>query len=425
MKRIFLFALLFTTWFLIIAATLNTHWSEPIDLSADGFDGTDISCDINNVGEAVVLWNRAGGGESYAIETCFFSGNTWHTQEQLSPIGKDAVLGDVAIDDGGNAIAAWTIKEGDNLIIQASTYSQGTWSHPLSLSPSNGSSLYPCVVMTPSGKGLLTWKQFDSKHDTHIIYASFYTNGSFSTPQSISDHQFNAMNPRCALSDTGEAIAVWIKDTSEGDVLQAAIYSNGAWKAPETLSSNTINAASPNVVMNNHGVGMVIWEQLDDLHFFIHTLLYSKESWGSEHVISGAAAYMSQVALSDTGDAVAIWMQTEGIENGIQSATYLGGSDLWSLPVVMATGKAVVSEPKVAINGNGFAIANWLEAGVVQVSELVSLKDNTWGTPTPISSIGQTAVDQRIEMNDQGAVLALWGLFNGARWIVQSSSGTS
>ena len=134
------------------------------------------------------------------------------------------------------------------------------------------------------------------------------------------------------------------------------------------------------------------------------------------------------IAIDPSGNALALW-----VESGIvmsSSGTQGGGWD-----TAEAISSTTASFPQVAMDGSGNAIAVWVENGVVRAKN--KPVGQSWsGTETPLSLSGATA--PQIAMNANGDAIAVWlsgrevtastGSFSGG-WnsssTVSSSGGTA
>ena len=114
-------------------------------------------------GDAVFAWQRLLPGSSdYVIEARAgaAAGGALSPVQQLSALGGDAFLPELAGDASGNAIFTWQRSNGSDFIAQARGRAvDGTLSAVQDLSPAGQSAFDPQVAMDPGGGAVFTWQR--------------------------------------------------------------------------------------------------------------------------------------------------------------------------------------------------------------------------------------------------------------------------
>jgi hypothetical protein len=140
----------------------------------------------------------------------------------------------------------------------------------------------------------------------------------------------------------------------------------------------------------------------------------------------------SDLGFDCQGNTIAIGVGTDsGGDPAIQTATQsLGGQ--WSLPVTISgSGESDLWAPRVAVDPQGDAVAIWAandssaKQRVVWVASRAP--DGTWGAPIFLSSQAVAFHDQRVAIDDQGNVTAIWNEFDGSsgHYVIRASSRPS
>lgn len=289
----------------------------------------------------------------------------------------------VAVDKNGNSVAVW-IEGGfvTRSYIQAATLAFGstTWTTPVNLTPTtSGNYAYnPQVAVDPQGNAVAVWEFTDTIID--VVQAATLPFGattwipasaSLSSPDAV-----KAFQPQVAVDCAGNAVAVWIfkKDNTAPEVIQAATLLAGTntWiPASADLSSNPSgNALEPQVAMNCHGNAVAIWRILDlsnnTSSIQASTFSFASQTWTPTSDLvpkAGIVASQPDVAIDNYGNAVAVWVYFDSINNNvIQAATLPFGSITWihaSTDLSKPSTTQGANRPQVAVDCKGNAVAVW------------------------------------------------------------------
>jgi uncharacterized repeat protein (TIGR01451 family) len=139
---------------------------------------------------------------------------------------------------------------------------------------------------------------------------------------------------------------------------------------------------------------------------------------------TGQNATQAQVAMSPTGDAIAVWSRSNGANTIVQAAGKPTGSETWSTPVNLSVAGQNATLPQVAIDPNGDAVAVWLLSnGTTTTVQTASRPTGgSWSSPTDLSESGQNAAQAQVAIDRAGDVIAIWERSNGTNTIIQAAS---
>ncbi|HPV29780.1 MAG: hypothetical protein GXY28_04400 [Bacteriovoracaceae bacterium] len=208
------------------------------------------------------------------------------------------------------------------------------------------------------------------------------------------------------------------------------------WKHPSGLSDNIspdgLDEYGCQVAMDNSGNALIVWYQDDGSRDQIFKSEYRDGEWihpeGPDNNISSdedADAYYPQVAMDASGNAVIVWVQSDGIRQQIYKSEYRDGewTHLANPGDHISLSEQNANEPQVAMNHNGNAIIVW-EQGPIFKSEY---RDGEWIHPADlddnISPDGEDAdaYYPQVAMDDNGNALIVWEQFNGSNYQVFKS----
>jgi hypothetical protein len=285
-----------------------------------------------------------------------------------------------------------------------------------------GTALSPKIAFDGSGNAIAVWQQSDG---TNInIYANRYTasTGSWGTEELIESSAGAAVAPQIAVDGAGNAIAVW----SQHDGTNYNVYSNlyvastGSWDTPQLLESNDLaSTLSPQIAVDSSGNAIAVWQQSDGNNESIYANRYTAStfSWGTAELIESdntGQAVEAQIAFDSAGNAIAVWRQSVGANSNIYSNRYTLATG-WGGAELVATGDAGdATRPQIAIDSNGNAIAVWRELSALGAKDSIyanryTASTDSWGTEALLeNSDDGHASDPQIAIDDDGNGVAVW-----------------
>ena len=211
------------------------------------------------------------------------------------------------------------------------------WKHPSGLTDnisSDGDAYNPQVAMDDNGNALIVWMQSDGS--TQQIYKSEYRDGVWTDPEDLDDHISpggqHAYNPQVAMDDNGNALIVWMQHNGTRQQIYKSEYRDGEWTHPtdlfNSISPDAGSANSPQVAMDDNGNALIVWPQSDGSNYQVFKSEYRDGAWTHPEDLddnisqNGQDAYPSQVAMDDSGNAVIVWNQPDGINWQIFKSEY-------------------------------------------------------------------------------------------------------
>ncbi|WP_382327783.1 hypothetical protein ACFJGX_03840 [Hydrogenophaga sp. UC242_50] len=122
-----------------------------------------------------------------------------------------------------------------------------------------------------------------------------------------------------------------------------------------------------------------------------------------------ARAFNPVVATDSQGNAFAVWAQGNGSFDNIWAARYTPGGG-WGTPQVIDDHSGNATEPRIAVDSAGNAVAIWVRENIVSHRGLVaaSYTAGTWGAPQDVEGNAGHARAPQIGMDASGAARAIW-----------------
>ena len=181
-------------------------FSSPADVS--GISSSvfvDPAVAVTRTGDAIATWTLGRGNDLIAQASTLAAGGAWSRPDDLSRTGGLARGAQVAVDQAGDAVATWA-RAG---VVQAATRSAGqAWGPPADLSDATATAGSPRLSVSASGAALGTWPA--SAGGAYVVQAALRrADGPFGAPATISDARSPAVAPQGVIGDDGIAPVVW------------------------------------------------------------------------------------------------------------------------------------------------------------------------------------------------------------------------
>jgi hypothetical protein len=265
------------------------------------------------------------------------------------------------------------------------------------------------------------WRQSDGTRTN--IWANRYVVGTgWGTSTLIeTDNVGEANKPQVAMDDSGNAIAVWY----QSDGFRLHIWTNryvvGTGWGMATLIETVGSALDPQVAIDGSGNAIAVWRQYDGADYNIWAKRYVVGTgWGTATLIETDYGYAKdpQVAVDDSGNAIAVWDHEDGpLHTNIWANRYVVGTG-WGTATLIETDDGDVGYPQVAMDGSGNAIAVW-EQDNDSFGSRTSIYANRyvigtgWGTATLIETDYGDASYPQVAMDGSGNAIAVWKQVDG------------
>jgi hypothetical protein len=420
-----------------LAVPAGSTWLPPVTLSPAEFDGHMPRVALDPQGGAVVVWlNRDPGVNGRERVQAVFrpAGGSFG---EMKPI-FDASNGQptpqvpylqVARDAQGNTLVVWTrsFSTSTSDRVQAAFIPAGKVSAVADIISEDGQEVSdPQVAFSRGGDALVVWRSFDGANSR--IQAAFRPpGGSFGTPQTISDPGQDAFEPQLAFDQGGNTLAVWTRSGGTNRRVQAAFRpAGGSFGAAQTLSDEGQHAFAPQVAVDPQGNAIVIWDRSDGTNRHVQAALRPADgSFGRTQTLSaaGGSAFEPRIVFDSRGGAVVVWRQLNGANVRVQATFRQPGNGSFEPPQTISADGQSAGSPKVAIDGQGNAIAVW-EGSVGtnrRIQAAVRRAGKQFQLPETISESGGVTSEPQLAIDGQGNPIVVWQRFDGTNRRIQAA----
>jgi hypothetical protein len=237
----------------------------------------------------------------------------------------------------------------------------------------------------------------------------------------------DAFEAQVTMNEGGDAVAVWDRSDGANSRVQAAFRpAGGSFSAPVNISAAGQDAVAPQVAIDQTGDAVAVWERSDGTDVRVQAAFRpAGGSFAAPTNISDAGenALDPHVAMDQVGNAVAVWQQSDGTDLLVQAARRSAGGSFGTPAPLSATGADALS-PQVAMGQVDDAVAVWLRSDGTTNRVEAATGSASGGFPAavPLSDAGEDALGPQVTMNEGGDAVAVWERFDGADQIVQAAT---
>jgi hypothetical protein len=263
----------------------------------------------------------------------------------------------------------------------------------------------------------VVFEQFDGVR--YNIFAKRFSGGAWGALYLVEqDNAGSATNPQVALDANGLAHIVW----QQNDGTRLNIMANTFDVATAILGTavlletdNDGDAYSPQIALDPAGNALTVWDQTVGGQLSVYANRRpTGGAWGTAQLLEAGSgsALMSQIAVDASGNALAVWKQTDGVRYNIWANRFSVTGGWGTATLIENFDAADADDPTVAIDPSGNALAAWRQLGAsidICVSRYSSATG--WGAPAVIDTAADAAHNPRLAFDHRGNALAMWTQF--------------
>ena len=268
------------------------------------------------------------------------------------------------------------------------------------------------LAMNASGNAIALWEQ--SNGTTYHLYANSYIAGSGWSSGTLVETEaaFDVFDIRLAMNSSNKAIAVWRQfDGTTRNIWANVAVTGTIWGTAQLIETdNTGDTYNPQVAINNSGDAVAIWIQNDGVTDNICANFYiSGTGWGVAGIIEAnpGTAGSPQIVLDNAGNAIAVWTQNDGIWFSIYSNRYISGTG-WAGSVTLEGAGGDAYAPHISVDGAGNAMAVWAQAPSPSIYANRYVSGTGWAGAEEIEPGTVGASVPQVSMYGIGNAIVVW-----------------
>ena len=326
---------------------------------------------VDSAGNAIAVWEQSDGVRNNIWSNRYVVGTGWGIAQLIESDNTGGANNpQVSVDAAGDAIAVWAQWDGVRYNMWSSRYVVGTgWGTAQLIETDNiGAAYNPQVSVDSEGNATAVWYQSDGARD-NILSNRYVVGTGWGIAQLIeSDNTGSASNSQVSVDAAGNAIAVWHQlDGVRWNVWSNRYVVGTSWGTALLIETdNSGGAYDPQVSLDSAGNAIAAWYQSDGVRNNIWSNRYVVGTgWGTAQLIETdniGAAYNPQVSVDSAGNAIAVWFQSDGTRYNIWSNRYVLGTGWGSAQLVETDNSRDAFSSQVSADRAGNAIAIWVQS---------------------------------------------------------------
>ncbi|HET9999144.1 MAG TPA: PKD domain-containing protein [Nocardioides sp.] len=347
-------------------------WGAPVPLSLPGAAALHPQVVLGGDGRATAVWFRATGPATYGLQSSTRSvGGVWTPPLDLPGDTSAAAQAALVVRPGASTVVAWPRTVGGSWSLSTSTRTAtGSWSTPVDLS--SGSPVMPGRPRLAVDGSIMTtavWSVSDGARWT-VRAASAPLGGTWSAPVTVSPTDQDAVEPDLAVAGNGTTMAVWARwNGADRWVAQASTRpaQQTGWSGPADLSASGFSVDGVEVATNTFGSRFVAtWTATPTSGpSVVQAAVHQEGAWRPAVTLSDPATASSHptAVVSATAPATVTWLGSTGSAHVVQSAVLPAYANAFSPLVGLSSSARDAGPPRLGVGLGGDVLVFWGESG--------------------------------------------------------------
>ncbi len=238
------------------------------------------------------------------------------------------------------------------------------------------------------------------------------------TPAPIAAPDFSViqLDATIVMDRFGGAIAAWSQQSAGP---QAAFQRvGGGWSAAQKLSGPKSFALDTTVAVGANGTAVALWVDVipgryGRTQMEAATLVPGGSQFSSADVLTPTDPTLSQpqVAVDGDGGVIAAWLHFDGTHRRVQVVERPAGGN-WSTPFDLSSATKDAAWPRLAVDRNGHAVLAWLSTTPGSTSGRIEVALRTggglWSLPRGVSALTTNLWNPQVAIDATGRGAVVW-----------------
>ena len=371
---------------------------------------------------AAVVWTRQSATGELSVQAAFRpKGGVFAAQQTLSVAGQ-AFEPHVAVDQRGNALAAWTQEVGGSpRVFSAFRPRTGEWSASAQVSPDALDASEAHVAVDRSNNAIAAWTSdadgANPSDPTFIQAALRPAGGSFGAAETISSDTGSASKPEAVFDERGNALVAWSRFDGSNTRVEASFHPRtGGFEVAQVLSPPGNDAFEPRIAVDESAG--VVWTRTDGTNLRVQGAFRNKGgTFGAAQTLSDPAddAFEPDIAVDERGNALAVWTRNEGFEFPRVQFSFRSRVASFVEPAGLSAPAVGAFGPHVATDHRNNSLAVWTvdpdpldPSNPTWVEAAFAPPGGFFGAPERLSDPGANAFQPRVAFERDGDAVIAW-----------------
>ncbi|MCI5145379.1 MAG: hypothetical protein D3923_07570 [Candidatus Electrothrix sp. AR3] len=355
---------------------------------------------------------------------------SWGTPEPLSgelEVGEQSIFSvEVEKDSEGNGFAVFG-EWGGPITYTACTrrYEMGIgWKNADCFGGQEDTSSAPSdIAIDASGNAMMVWRQNDDPHIPDVWAKRYEVGVGWNEPEILEIEEAGwAVSPRVGMDLLGNAVVVWAQSDGTRYNIMANRYVVGVgWGTAELIEIDELGDAKfPHVAVDSTGNAVAVWEQSDGVRKNIWSNRYVVGvGWGTAELIetdNSGDAESPQLGVDAAGNAFVVWQQFDGTRKNIWANRYGAGSGWGTAELIETDNSGDAEGPQIVVNTAGDAIAVWWQIDSKYNKNIMANRyaaGEGWGAAELVENSDlDNGYYPKVGMDPSGRALVIWQQFS-------------
>lgn len=379
----------------------------------------------DNGTDAIAVWIQLEQDSTWGVYGNHFNTTSgWGTAQQIANPITEPGAPLVDVDQNGNAVTAWT----DSGRIYASEYSVNADSWSTAETRDTGAAATVTnlgVAVADNGNAVITWYH-DNSNTADTVHANYYNSqlsSNWNGEEILESGMLDVDQVRVGIDADGNAVVVWQKSVGQGEIHARVSDTQGTWAAGERIDSTedtSMNIYDLQVAVSDSGNTVAVWnEPVTDpdtgalnRRLYANSYLPGGAGWRSATTIPHSHDRLTNPTLGvdNEGDAVLLWVPlVDSSVTGLNAGLYDFDLDSWGAEEQVATG-SYTDAARVAVDGDRDAVVVWYNNTNMQAATFI--EQNGWQSAAAIEEgmgdIERSYTSVDLAGNANGNGMAVW-----------------
>ena len=377
----------------------------------------ELSVDV--AGNVLAIWPQSDGALVHVRANRFdLAAGRWGESLILDAASGPAHGAKLGVDDGGNGFVSWQQSDGALYSVWGRRFdgSARVWQNAerLDRAPMQDATR-PQLAVAAGGRAFVLWRQGSAPVSA---WASWFDAGSerWNAPDHLETEVFGDVeDPSLGILPSAGAIAVWTQtDLLANHNVWVDVFDgpSARWTGAITIDNTTSDLRSPRLVVDPAGIATVAWLTRVGNSYEIGFNRLSGAVWGAGQASGPDSSTPPLMAADAAANVYALFLQGAS-RRQLYAMRFDRAAGAWSEVQSLDTpDPQSASEPQLAVNTAGRAVAIWLQDDGMRSNLWVSRYDataNIWIAPERLETMNVSgATHPRVALDAQGNALAVW-----------------